>query len=90
MKTTITTIRNVQKNFRINYVKNSHQNFFRSMIVVKFSKIEIRKIYAAKKPIKIWNSTVHKIVISNFNKNFFSKYLIGYSDKDIIYSFDNT
>ena len=40
--------------------------------MVKFSKTEIRKIYAAKKPIRIWNATVHKIIISNFiKKNFF-------------------
>ena len=54
--------------------------------MVKFGKTEIakEKFYAAKKPIKIWDVNVDNIVISKLVKTKTnSKYLIGYSDKDI-------
>ena len=42
------------------------------------------KIYAAKKPMKIWDVNVDNIVISKLVKTKTnSKYLIGYLDKDI-------
>ena len=54
--------------------------------MVKFGKTEIakEKFYAAKRPIKIWDVNVDNIVISKLVKTKTnSKYLIGYSDKDI-------
>ena len=54
--------------------------------MVKFGKTEItkEKFYGAKKPIKIWDVNVANIVISKLVKTKTnSKYLVGYSDKDI-------
>ena len=53
---------------------------------MKFGKTEItkEKFHAAKKPIKLWDVIVDNIVISKFIKTkIYSKYLIGYLDKDI-------
>ena len=54
--------------------------------MVKCGKTEIalKKLYAAKKTIKIWNLNVDNIVIlKSVNKKTNSKYFIGYLDKDI-------
>ena len=62
------------------------KNVFYSIIMVRFGKTEITKerLYAAKKPIKIWYVNVDNIVISKLVKTKTnSKYLIGYLDKDI-------
>ena len=54
--------------------------------MVKCGKTEIalKKLYAAKKTIKIWNLNVDNIVIlKSVKKKSNSKYFIGYLDKDI-------
>ena len=48
------------------------------------TKIAKKRSYAAKKPIKIWDVNVDKIVISKLvNTKTNCKHLIGYSDKGI-------
>ena len=66
--------------------KNNHKIFFYRIIMVKFGKTKIAKenFYAAKKRIKIWDVNVDNKVISKLVKTKTkSKYLIGYSEKDI-------
>ena len=58
--------------------------FVHSIIMLKFgeTKVTKEKIYAAKKPRKIWDVNVDNIVISKlFETKTNSKYLIGYLDK---------
>ena len=54
--------------------------------MLRFRETSITKenLYATKKPIKIWDVNANDIIISRLVKtNTNSKYLIGYSDKDI-------
>ena len=67
-------------------LKHNHKNYFQNIIMLRSGEREIarEKVYAAKKPIKIWNVYVDNVVISKLVKikpN--SKYLIGYLDKAI-------
>ena len=58
--------------------------FLYSVIMLKFGKTEIPKVYAAKKLIKILDNNVDNIGISKSVKTKTnSNYLIGYLDKDI-------